>query len=80
LLQEQKMSRLNSILDILKTLLEIVSAGLGFALSFIFSQQLDLGEVPGFFIGLLGGIFAFITAQGVTSMVTRIFKRQNSSK
>jgi len=74
------MSRLNSILDILKTLLEIVSAGLGFALSFIFSQQLDLGDVPGFFIGLLGGIFAFIMAQGVTSMVTRIFKRQNSSQ
>jgi hypothetical protein len=41
---------------------------------------LDLGDIPGFFIGLLGGIFAFIMAQGLTSLVTRIFQRQSLSK
>ena len=74
------MSPLNSAFEIVKTILEIVIAGLGFGFSFLFSQQLDLGDIPSFFIGLLGGIFAFIIAQGLTSMVTRIFQRQNLSK
>jgi hypothetical protein len=59
----------------IKILFEIASAAVGFAMSLIFAKQLDLGTVPGVFMGLMGAIFAFILAQGLTSFIFRILGR-----
>lgn len=41
----------------------------------LFARQLDLGTVPGVFMGLMGAIFAFILAQGLTTFIFRILRR-----
>jgi hypothetical protein len=56
-------------------LFEIVCAAVGFAMSLIFARQLDLGDIPGVFMGLMGAIFTFILAQGLTSFIFRILRR-----
>jgi len=58
-----------------KIVFEIACAAVGFAMSLLFARQLDLGSVPGVFMGLMGAIFAFILAQGLTSFIFRILKR-----
>jgi len=59
----------------IKMLFEIICAAVGFAMSLIFARQLDLGDVPGVFMGLMGAIFTFILAQGLTSYIFRILRR-----
>ena len=58
-----------------KILFEIACAAAGFAMSLLFAKQLDLGTVPAVFMGLMGAIFAFILAQGFTSFIFRILRR-----
>jgi hypothetical protein len=41
----------------------------------LFAKQLDLGIVPGVFMGLMGAIFTFILAQGFTTFIFRILRR-----
>ena len=50
-------------------------AATGFAMSLLFAKQLDLGAVPAVFMGLMGAIFTFILAQGLTSFIFRILRR-----
>ncbi|MBT8561030.1 hypothetical protein G6717_00345 [Polynucleobacter paneuropaeus] len=59
----------------LKTIFEIACAAIGFAMALLFAKQLDLGNVPGVFMGLMGAIFVFILAQGLTSFIFRILRR-----
>jgi hypothetical protein len=59
----------------IKILLEIACAAGGFAMSLLFAKQLDLGDVPAVFMGLMGAIFAFILAQGLTTFIFRILAR-----
>ena len=59
----------------IKILLEIACAAGGFAMSLLFAKQLDLGDVPGVFMGLMGAIFAYILAQGLTTFIFRILAR-----
>ncbi|WP_353201665.1 hypothetical protein [Polynucleobacter sp.] len=59
----------------IKILLEIAIAAGGFAIGLLFARQLDLGIVPGVFMGLMGAIFAFILAQGLTTFIFRILRR-----
>ena len=69
------MSQESAFFSALKIILEIVCAAIGFAMTLLFAKQLDLGTVPGVFMGLLGAIFAFILAQGLTSFIFRILRR-----
>ena len=59
----------------LKILIEMACAAVGFAMSLLFAKQLDLGTVPAVFVGLMGAIFTFILAQGVTAFIFRILRR-----
>jgi hypothetical protein len=59
----------------IKIVFEIFCAAVGFAMSLLFARQLDLGDVPGIFVGLMGAIFTFILAQGLTSFIFRILRR-----
>lgn len=59
----------------IKILLEITCAAVGFALGLLFARQLDLGTVPRVFMGLMGAIFTFILAQGLTTFIFRILRR-----
>jgi hypothetical protein len=59
----------------LKTIFEIVCTAIGFAMTLLFAKQLDWGAIPGAFMGFLGAIFAFILAQGLTSFIFRILRR-----
>jgi positive regulator of sigma E activity len=59
----------------IKILLELACAAVGFAMSLLFARQLGLGSVPGVFMGLMGAIFAFILAQGFTTFIFRILRR-----
>ncbi len=59
----------------LKTLFEIACAAGGFGMGLLFAKQLDLGSVPAIFMGLMGAIFTFILAQGLTSFIFRILRR-----
>ena len=59
----------------LKIILEVAFAGLGFVMGLLFAFQLNLGNVPGFFMGLLGAIFTFILAQGLGELLFRILKK-----
>jgi hypothetical protein len=68
-------SQKSGLFSALKTVFEIVCAAIGFAMALLFAKQLDLGNVPGLFMGLMGAIFAFILAQGATSFIFRILKR-----
>ena len=56
----------------IKVILEIACAAGGFAMGLLFAKQLDLGLVPGIFMGLMGAIFTFILAQGLTTFIFRI--------
>ena len=58
----------------IKIVLEIACAAGGFGMGLLFAKQLDLGLVPGVFMGLMGAIFAFILAQGLTSFIFRILR------
>jgi hypothetical protein len=69
------LSQSGEFLNAIKILFEIASAAVGFAFSLVFARQLDLGAVPGVFMGLMGAIFAFILAQGLTSFIFRILRR-----
>jgi uncharacterized membrane protein YjjP (DUF1212 family) len=59
----------------LKILFEIACAAGGFGMGLLFAKQLDLGSVPAVFMGLMGAIFTFILAQGLTSFIFRILRR-----
>jgi uncharacterized membrane protein YjjP (DUF1212 family) len=69
------MSELIERFSTLKMLFEIACAAGGFAMGLLFSRQLDLGTVPAVFMGLMGAIFTFILAQGLTSLIFRILRR-----
>jgi uncharacterized membrane protein YjjP (DUF1212 family) len=58
-----------------KIVIEIACAAGGFAMGLLFARQLDLGGVPAVFMGLMGAIFTFILAQGLTSFIFRILRR-----
>jgi hypothetical protein len=58
-----------------KILFEIACAAGGFGMGLLFAKQLDLGTVPGVFMGLMGAIFTFILAQGLTTFIFRILRR-----
>jgi hypothetical protein len=70
-----QLSQSDALFNAIKILFEIICAALGFAMSLLFAKQLDLGIVPGVFMGLMGAIFAFILAQGLTSFIFRILRR-----
>jgi hypothetical protein len=59
----------------IKLLFEIACAAGGFAMGLLFAKQLDLGTVPGVFMGLMGAIFTFILGQGFTTFIFRILRR-----
>jgi hypothetical protein len=59
----------------IKILFEIACAAGGFGMELLFAKQLDLGIVPGVFMGLMGAIFIFILAQGLTTFIFRILGR-----
>ena len=59
----------------IKILLEIACAAVGFAMGLLFARQLDLGTVPGVFMGLMSAIFTFILAQGLTTFIFCILRR-----
>jgi hypothetical protein len=59
----------------IKLLFEIACAAGGFGMGLLFAKQLDLGIVPGVFMGVMGAIFTFILAQGVTAFIFRILRR-----
>jgi hypothetical protein len=44
-------------------------------MALLFARQLDLGVVPAVFMGLMGAIFTFILAQGLTAFIFRILRR-----
>jgi hypothetical protein len=69
------LSQSSELLNAIKILFEIAFAAAGFAMSLVFAKQLDLGTVPGVFMGLMGAIFTFILAQGLTSFIFRILRR-----
>ena len=68
------MSESNERFSTVKIIFEIACAAGGFAMSLLFAKQLDVGDVPGVFMGLMGAIFTFILAQGVTSFIFRILR------
>jgi len=59
----------------IKLLFEIACAAGGFAMGLLFAKQLDLGTVPGVFMGLMGAIFTFILGQGFTTFIFRILRQ-----
>jgi len=59
----------------IKLLIEIACAAGGFAMGLLFAKQLGLGIIPGVFMGLMGAIFTFILAQGLTTFIFRILRR-----
>jgi hypothetical protein len=59
----------------IKLLIEIAFAAGGFAMGLLFAKQLGLGIIPGVFMGLMGAIFTFIVAQGLTTFIFRILRR-----
>jgi hypothetical protein len=59
----------------IKLLFEIACAAAGFGMGLLFAKQLDLGIVPGVFMGLMGAVFTFILAQGLTTFIFRILRR-----
>jgi hypothetical protein len=59
----------------IKIIFEVACAAIGFGMSLLFAKKLDLGLVPGVFMGLMGAIFAFILAQGVSSFIFRILRK-----
>ena len=59
----------------IKLLFEIACAAGGFAMGLLFAKQLDLGIIPGVFMGLMGAIFTFILAQGLSTFIFRILAR-----
>ncbi len=69
------MSQAKQAFGVIKVIFEIVCAAGGFAMGLLFAKQLDLGVVPGIFMGLMGAIFTFILAQGLTAFIFRILKR-----
>ena len=66
------MSKASERFSTIKMLFEIACAAGGFGMSLVFARQLDLGDVPGVFMGLMGAIFAFVLAQGFTTFIFRI--------
>ena len=69
------MSQAQQAFGAIKVIFEVACAAGGFAMGLLFAKQLDLGIVPGVFMGLMGAIFTFILAQGLTSFVFRILRR-----
>ena len=69
------MSQAKQAFGVIKVIFEITCAAGGFAMGLLFAKQLDLGVVPGVFMGLMGAIFTFILAQGLTAFIFRILKR-----
>jgi hypothetical protein len=69
------MSQAKQAFGVIKVIFEIACAAGGFAMGLLFAKQLDLGVVPGVFMGLMGAIFTFILAQGLTAFIFRILKR-----
>ena len=59
----------------IKLLFEIACAAGGFAMGLLFAKQLDLGIIPGVFMGLMGAIFTFILAQGLATFIFRILRK-----
>ena len=72
---EGQMSQPTQPFSALKVVFETACAAIGFAMGLLFAKQLDLGLVPGVFMGLMGAIFTFILAQGLTSFIFRILRR-----
>ena len=72
---ERQMSQPTQRFSALKAVFEIACAAVGFAMGLLFAKQLDLGIVTGVFMGLMGAIFTFILAQGLTSFIFRILRR-----
>ena len=72
---ERQMSQPTQPFSALKAVFEIACAAVGFAMGLLFAKQLDLGLVPSVFMGLMGAIFTFILAQGLTSFIFRILGR-----
>jgi uncharacterized membrane protein len=70
-----QMSQSGERFSTIKIVLEIVCAAVGFAIGLLFARQLDLGTVPGVFMGLMGAVFTFILAQGLTTFIFRILRR-----
>ncbi len=69
------MSQISERFTTIKMLFEIACAAGGFGMSLVFARQLDLGDVPGVFMGLMGAIFTYILAQGFTTFIFRILRR-----
>ena len=69
------MSKTSPRFSTIKLLFEIACAAGGFAMGLLFAKQLNLGNVPGVFMGLMGAIFTFILAQGITTFIFRILRR-----
>ena len=69
------MSQAKQGFGVIKVILEIACAAGGYAMGLLFAKQLDLGLVPGIFMGLMGAIFTFILAQGLTTFIFRILGR-----
>ena len=69
------MSQAKQGFGVIKVMLEVASAAGGFAMGLLFARQLDLGIFPGVFMGLMGAIFTFILAQGLTTFIFRILGR-----
>ena len=69
------MSKTSQRFSTVNLLFEIACAAGGFAMGILFAKQLNLGNVPGVFMGLMGAIFTFILAQGLTAFIFRILRR-----
>jgi len=69
------MGQTSQVFSAIKLLFEIACSAGGFGMGLLFAKQLDLGIVPGVFMGLMGAIFTFIRAQGLTAFVFRILRR-----
>lgn len=69
------MSQSSEVFGAIRIIFEIICAAGGFGMALIFAKKLDLGDVPGVFMGLMGAIFTFILAQGLTSLIFRILRR-----
>jgi hypothetical protein len=69
------LSKTSQVFSTIKLLFEIACAAGGFGMGLLFAKQLDLGIVPRMFMGLMGAIFTFILAQGLTTFIFRILRR-----
>jgi hypothetical protein len=72
---EHQMGQTSQVFSTIKLLFEIACAAGGFRMGLLFAKQLGLGIVPGVFMGLMGAIFTFILAQGLTTFIFRILRR-----